>query len=451
MTMSTYRKDPALVGRFHADLTPFHRRRTRVLDAMRAHGDSALVLPTAPERIRNRDAHYPYRFDSDFYYLTGCTEPQAWLVLRTFAEPQAVLFCRPRDAQRERWDGRRVGVDAAASVFGVEAAYDVGELPEKLPELLAGAETVWAPIFENEAWDSRWRAVQTALAAKQRQGIQPPASWRSVRQLLAPMRLVKDEFELALMRQAAAIAAEAHRRAMLAARRASSEAELEAVLLAAFRELGAEGPSYSPIVAAGANACVLHYTQNDAAIRDGDLVLIDAGCEYAGYASDITRTFPARGRFTGATRDLYALVLAAQEAAVAATRPGEPYDAAHHAAVRTLVDGLKTLGLLAGDTEGLIEQKAFERFYPHRTGHWLGLDVHDVGAYRQGEEPTRLAAGMIITVEPGLYIEPADDIPVAFHGIGVRIEDDALVTENGCTLLTRDVPVAIDEIEAWMR
>ncbi|WP_459826634.1 aminopeptidase P N-terminal domain-containing protein [Hydrogenophilus islandicus] len=440
-----------LTSRLESDLTPFATRRQLILAAMEAEGGGALLLPTAQEQRRNRDTHYPFRFDSDFYYLTGFTEPDAWLLLRTYAEPRAILFCRPRDREAEKWDGRRLGPEEAVEALGVDAAYPLSELATRVPELLMGAANLWVPLLECDAVDSLLRQWKTALAAKSRQGVSPPYAWLDARALIARYRLIKDPHEVACMRISAAIAAEVHCAAMRAARPGVSEAALEGVILATFRARGAEGPSYPTIVAGGANACILHYVDNRAVIPDGALVLIDAGCEYHGYASDITRTFPVNGRFSGPQRALYEVVRAAQEAAIAATRPGAPFSAAHDAATRVIVEGLLSLGLLAGDPETIVAEKRHQRFFPHRTGHWLGLDVHDVGPYQVAGEPVVLQPGMVTTIEPGLYIDPADDIPRDFWGIGIRIEDDALVTATGCELLTRGVPVAIDEIEALMR
>ncbi len=443
--------DTPLISRLETDLTPFIDRRQRLLAEMEAEGGGALLIPTAREQVRSRDSHYPFRFDSDFYYLTGFTEPDAWLLLRTHGEPRTILFCRARDPEREKWDGLRLGPERTKETLAIDAAFPLSALDEQLVELIAGAPTLWAPLFEAEAIDAVLRRLKAALAAKSRQGVTPPEQWRDVRTLLARHRRIKSPWEIERMRQSAAIAAAAHRAAMVAARPGISEGELEGILLAAFRQGGAEGPSYPPIVAGGANACILHYTENRAAIPEGALVLIDAGCEYRGYASDITRTFPVNGRFSGAQRVLYELVLAAQEAAIAAARPGVSFDALHEAATRTLVTGLVDLGLLRGSIDELIAAKAHTRFYPHRTSHWLGLDVHDAGAYRDGNNPVQLAPGMVLTIEPGLYIDPADDIPPDFHGIGIRIEDDVLITDEGVELLTRDVPVAIDAIEDLMR
>lgn len=439
------------VGRLDSDPAPFATRRALILAAMQAAGGGALLLPTAREQRRNRDTHYPFRFDSDFYYLTGFTEPDAWLLLRTFAEPRAVLFCRDRNPEQEKWDGFRLGVERAAAALALDDAFPLTELDTRMPDLLAGAANVWAPILEHEAVDARLRLWKSALERKTRQGVTPPQAWYDVRALIARFRQIKDRYEIACLKMSAAIAATAHRAAMQITRPGVSEAALEGKILATFRELGAEGPAYPPIVASGANACILHYVENRATIPDGALVLIDAGCEYRGYASDITRTFPANGRFSGAQRALYEIVLAAQNAAIAATRPGAPFAAAHDAATRVLVEGLVDLGLLSGEVDTLIAEKRHLRFYPHRTGHWLGLDVHDVGPYQIDGQSITLQPGMVTTIEPGLYIDPAEDIPRDFWGIGIRIEDDALVTETGCTLLTRDVPVAIDEIEALMR
>jgi len=451
-------------------------RRARLAAQLGEHG--VAIIPTATEKPRNRDNDYLFRFDSYFHYLTGFTEPNAWLVLR--GDGHSTLFCNPKDVEREIWDGIRVGPDAAPEALGVQAAYPVTELGTKLPELLENQATVWYPFAVHPGLETRVDEWLQAVRRKVRQGASCPDTQRDVCVLLDDMRMIKDTHEQNLMRRAAHISAGAHIRAMqvcaqrLRAGQEVREYHLDAELLHEFRQHGSQYPAYGSIVAAGANACVLHYRADNAPIEAGELVLIDAGCELDGYASDITRTFPANGRFSGPQRALYEVVLNAQEAAVAATRAGARFVDGHEAAVRVLSQGLLDLGLLgsdkAGTLEDVIEQRLFSRFYMHRTGHWLGMDVHDCGSYvepteqhqvsertdpvtgaKQKVRPSRiLLPGMVLTIEPGLYVRPAPDVPEAFWNLGIRIEDDALVTAKGCELITRGVPVAPDEIERLM-
>jgi Xaa-Pro aminopeptidase len=432
---------------------PFHQRRLSLLARMAAGGGGVAVVPTAPERVRNRDTTYPYRADSYFHYLSGFPEPEAILVLVAASEPQSILFCRDKDTEKEIWDGFRYGPEAARSTFGFDAAYAVSEFDGRLAELLADQPALWFSLGHDAQWDVRIAAALNAVRAQARAGKRAPHAVNDVRATLDEMRLVKDAHEIALMKQAAAIAGAAHRRAMRFAAPGRFEYEVEAEFLHEFRRQGSQAPAYAPIVAGGANACTLHYIDNDRPLKDGDLLLIDAGCEVDGYASDITRTFPVNGRFSGPQADVYDLVLDAQAAAIAAIKPGATFLDPHNAAVRVLAQGMLDLKLLDGSVDGVIESGAYKRFYMHRTGHWLGLDVHDAGEYRSGPDDDgwrALAPGMTLTVEPGCYIRPADDVPAAFHNIGVRIEDDVLVTEQGCEILTSDTPKKIAEIEALM-
>jgi Xaa-Pro aminopeptidase len=430
------------------DIRPFKDRRDRILARM---GAGIALIPTASEKIRNRDAHYPYRADSYFHYLSGFNEPEAVLLLIAGPTPRTVLFCREKDLDKEIWDGFRYGPEAAREQFGFDEAYPIAELQNKLPELLADQPALWYSLGHDAEWDGRITVALNGVRAQARSGKRAPAAIHDVRTLLDEMRLIKDAHEIRLMRQAAAITADAHIRAMQFATPGCHEYEIEAELLHEFRRRGSQAPAYGSIVASGANACVLHYVNNDRPVGDGDLILIDAGCELDGYAADITRTFPANGRFSGPQRDIYQLVLAAQEAAIATIRPGAQFHHPHDAAVQVLARGLLDLGLLTGTLNEVLEQETYKRFYMHRTSHWLGLDVHDVGEYKEGDDWKALLPGMVLTVEPGCYIRPADNVPESFWNIGVRIEDDALVTAGGCELLTRGVPVAIDEIETLMR
>jgi Xaa-Pro aminopeptidase len=463
-------------------ITPFIERRARLAQALRAAGGGIAVLPTAPVFPRNADNDHPYRHDSHFHYLTGFDEPQAWLLLADSGE--ATLLCRPKDASREIWDGLRLGPQAAPAALGVNAAFDVEQLDAVMAEQLAKHPTVWFPFGLDTGMrsglTSRLEVWLAGLRSQARSGVKCPTTQRDLTPLLADMRLHKDADELATMRRAAAISAGAHARAMrfCAARfRAEPqgsvpEYEIEAELLHEFRRHGSQSPAYPSIVAAGANACVLHYAAGNTPLRAGELCLIDAGCELDGYASDITRTFPADGRFSAPQRELYDIVLAAQTAAAAVTRPGARHRDAHHAAVRVLAQGMLDTGLLDrkvhGGLDTVIETLAYRQFYMHGTGHWLGRDVHDVGEYLAlGEAPSPqvdgaghksvthpsrvLQPGMVVTLEPGLYVRPAAGVPEHFWNIGIRIEDDAVVTASGCELISRGVPVAADEIEALMR
>ncbi|MDD3352121.1 Xaa-Pro aminopeptidase [Zoogloea sp.] len=432
------------------DISPFQARRTRLLATLQAAGGGVAIIPTAPERIRNRDTHYSYRFDSYFYYLTGFREPEAVLVLVADANPRSLLFCRSKDMEREIWDGYRCGPEAARDTFGFDEAHPVAELDEQLGVLLANQPTIFHSVGYDSDWDKRVTDALNRVRGQARAGVHAPAQIRDIRSLLDEMRLIKDDAEIAVMRRAADISASAHRRAMQATRPGVWEYQVEAELLHEFRRHGSQAPAYGSIVAGGANACVLHYVENDCLLKDGELLLIDAGCELDGYASDITRTFPVNGRFSGPQRAAYELVLAAQDAAIQATRAGASWNAPHDAATRVLAQGFIDLGLLRGTLDGVLESGSYRQFYMHRTGHWLGLDVHDAGEYKLGGEWRPLTAGNVLTIEPGCYIRPADGVPEAFWNIGIRIEDDALVTEDGCVLITSAAPKSIADIEALM-
>ena len=455
----------------------YAQRRARLASMLGAGGIA--IIPTAPERPRNRDTDFIYRHDSYFYYLTGFAEPGAVLVLT--AEGHSTLFCQPKDLEREIWDGYRLGPAAAPEALGVNAAQSSAVLDAQLPRLLENRSCVWYPFATHTGLAARVEGWLNAVRARVRYGALCPAQQSDVCTLLDEMRLIKDAHELDIMRRASQISAQAHIRAMqrsarmLRAGQDVREYHLDAELLHAFREGGSQYPAYGSIVAAGANACVLHYRADAAPVRDGELVLIDAGCELDGYASDITRTVPANGRFTAPQRALYDLVLASQYAAVAATKAGARFNDPHDATVAVLAQGLLDLGLLdknkVGTAQDVIEKRAYFQFYMHRTGHWLGMDVHDCGSYVEPGEvgqaserkdplsgetitnrPSRvLRPGMVLTIEPGLYVRPAEGVPEQFWNIGIRIEDDAVVTEAGCELITRDVPVQADAIEALMR
>jgi Xaa-Pro aminopeptidase len=438
-------------------MTNFAARRARLAAQMLP--GAVAVLPTAPEVPRNGDSDYPYRHDSYFYYLTGFTEPESVLVLVAACgerPARAILFCREKNLEREIWDGYRYGPEAARAAFGMDEAWPVAELDARLPDLLADAPALYYATASNAALDAQVQGWIKAVRARARSGVTAPAALHDLLPLLDEMRLIKDDEEQATMLRAGEISGNAHARAMRAARPGLHEYALEAELLYEFRRHGAQFPAYTPIVASGPNACVLHYNVNDRVMQDGDLVLIDAGCELDGYASDITRTFPVNGRFSAPQRTLYELVLAAQEAGLKAIAPGRPYSAFHEAALRVLTQGMLDLGLIpAGkfdSVEDAIAAKAHVSFYMHGTGHWLGMEVHDVGAYRdltQAGKPSRqLAPGMVLTVEPGIYVRPAEGVPEEYWHIGIRIEDDVVVTEDGYRLLTASAPKTVEEIEA---
>ena len=432
------------------DIAPFQARRRRLLATMQAAGGGVAIIPTAPEHLRNRDTHYGYRFDSYFYYLTGFREPEAVLVLVAGDTPRSLLFCRTKDMEREIWDGYRFGPEAARETFGFDEAHPIAELDAQLATLLANQPAIFHSMGYEAAWDTRVTDALNRVRAQARTGCQAPGQIRDVRSLIDEMRLIKDASEIATMRRAADISGGAHRRAMQATRPGIHEYEIEAELIHEFRRHGSQAPAYGSIVAGGANACVLHYVENDGLLRDGDLLLIDAGCELDGYASDITRTFPVNGRFSGPQKATYELVLAAQAAAIATTRPGAGWNDPHDAATRVLAQGFIDLGLLQGSLDGVLESGSYRQFYMHRTGHWLGLDVHDAGEYKIEGEWRPLVPGNVLTVEPGCYIRPADGVPEAFWNIGIRIEDDALVTESGCDILTASTPKSVADIEALM-
>lgn len=465
-----------LLGEFF-NPTIYHQRRQRLASQIKQGGGGIAIIPTSPEIQRNRDNVYPYRADSYFYYLTGFTEPESWLVLTDAGH--STLFCRSKDPTQEVWTGYRLGPCTAPEALGIDAAYPVDELDELVPELLANQPAVWYPFATHIGLETQVEEWLQAIRGQVRTGILCPQTIHDLCTLLDEMRLIKDEHEIALMRQAGKISALGHIRAMqkcaqmIQAGNDVREYHLEAELLHEFCHHGAQDVSFSSIVAAGANACVLHYRAGHTPIHSGELVLIDAGCEYQYYAGDITRTFPANGKFTPAQRELYELVLAAQQAAQHEVKPGNSAKSPHMAAVRVLSQGMLDLGLLdkntCGTLDDVIENKSFFRFYMHNTSHWLGLDVHDCGSYVDIHAPAQikkdpqtgekrkeftsrlLQAGMVLTLEPGIYVRAAKDVPERFHNIGIRIEDDTLVTNDGSELLTREVPVFVNDIEYLMQ
>jgi Xaa-Pro aminopeptidase len=439
----------------------YTKRRAALLARMQAQGGGVAIIPTAPEVMRNADADYPYRHDSYFYYLTGFTGPEATLVLVAGTKQQAILFCREKNMEREIWDGYRYGPAAAKEEFGFDAAHAIDQIDVELPKLMTNMPTLFYALGSDAKLDARIQNWLSGVRAQIRAGISAPAAAMDVRVLLNEMRLIKDADEIAIMQRAATISAHAHARAMRCAKAGLREYHLDAELLHEFRRHGSQFPAYGSIVATGANACVLHYRAGDAELRDGDLVLIDAGCELDSYASDITRTFPVNGKFSGPQKTLYEIVLAAQHAAIQVTKPGARFIDGHDAAVKVLSQGMLDTGLLdknkVGTLDDVLAKGDYRHFYMHRTGHWLGMDVHDVGDYRDAapaseEKPWRtLQAGMVLTIEPGIYVRPTEGVPEEFWNIGIRIEDDALVTAEGCSLLSHEAPKTIAEIEAVMR
>ena len=462
-------------------MTPFQKRRQH-LASLLGKGDVA-VVPTAPEQSRNRDSNYPYRFDSYFHYLTGFEEPNALLLLNDQAE--SILFCQPKDLEKEIWDGYRLGPEHAPQTLGVTQAFSIDDLDKIAPAFLSNHESIWFPFGVNPSMKDHLARWLEEISKKVRTGVRAPHTLKNACLLLDEMRLIKDAHEVQTMQKACDISSLAHIKAMQFCSHAIKqkvdikEYHLEAELLHEFRRHGSEFPAYTSIVAAGANACVLHYRADKAPILSGDLVLIDAGCELNGYASDITRTFPANGRFTSPQKDIYECVLKAQEAAIAVTKPGAKFSDPHEASVRVLCEGLMALGILNqsvhGNLDDVIEHRKYTSFYMHRTSHWLGMDVHDCGSYVQAPsldtpactvpwseldplkpassntQPSRtLQAGMVLTIEPGLYIRPSPDVPEKYWNIGIRIEDDALITPNGVQLLSRGVPVGVSDIEQLM-
>lgn len=411
------------------------------------------ILPAAEHHRRNRDTEYRYRQDSDFYYLTGFAEPEAVACLIPGRENgEFILFCRERDRTMEIWNGYRAGPEGAVSDFGANDAFPITDLDDILPGLLEGRERVYYAMGVHPAFDRRVMDWVNSIRAKARAGAHPPGEFLMLDHFLHDLRLFKSAEELKLMRKAAAISTRAHIRAMQMARPGLHEYELEAELVHEFMRHGCHAPAYNTIVGSGPNACILHYVENTRVMADGDLVLIDAGGELDHYASDITRTFPVNGRYSGEQKAVYELVLAAQEAAMAQVAAGNHWNEPHDAAVRVLTEGMVSLGLLKGDVGGLMESEAYKRFYMHRTGHWLGMDVHDVGDYKVDNAWRQLEPGMVMTVEPGLYIAPdCLEVEERWRGIGVRIEDDVLVTRSGHEVLTAAAPKRVADIEALMR
>ena len=428
----------------------FAKRRADVMQHM---DGGVAILPTAPVRPRNRDVHYPYRPDSDFYYLTHFPEPEAVAVLVPGrAHGEYILFCRERNPEKEIWEGRRAGLEGAREIYGADDAFPIEDIDEILPGLLENRDKVFYSMGRYPDFDTHLMNWVNEVRGKSRNGVSAPGEYVDLQHIVHEMRLIKRPEEIRLMKRAAKVSTAAHRRAMQACKPGMMEYEVEAELLYEFKKGGAGFPAYPSIVGGGANACILHYTDNNAELKDGDMVLIDAGAEIDGYAADITRSFPVSGKFKGEQKAVYEIVLAAQLAAIEQVQPGRHWNEPHENAVRMLTQGLKDLGILKGDVAGHIEKGDYKRFYMHRTGHWLGMDVHDVGDYKLGDAWRELEPGMVLTVEPGLYIAAGGkDVDARWWNIGIRIEDDVLVTREGNEVISRDAPKAIDEIEALMR
>jgi len=428
-------------------MSEFAARRTQLLDAI---GDGVAVFPSAPLAVRNRDVEHPYRQDSDLYYLTGLEEPESLLVLTNqHEEHRVVLFVRPKKREREIWDGPRAGVEGAVEAFGADVAFPIDELPKRLPDYLGNVERLHYRLAQNDEADAKIFDCLNLLRRGVRRGVTAPEVIIDSSVHLHEMRLRKSDAELARMRGAAAITKEAHLRAMRITRPGMHEYEIDAELLHIFRKHGSQRPAYESIVGSGPNATILHYRAGDRVMNDGELVLIDAGCELGYYASDVTRTFPVNGRFSNEQRAVYDVVLRAQKAGIEAVKPGVTLEALHDGAVRSITEGLVAIGLLEGDVDALIEDKKYEPFYMHRTSHWLGMDVHDVGHYYVEGEHRPFEPGFVLTVEPGVYIATdADGVDERWRGIGVRIEDDVVVTKSGHDVLTDGIPKEIDDVEA---
>lgn len=428
----------------------FARRRKNLMAQLGKN--SIAIFPSASILVRNKDAEYPFRQDSDFYYLSGFAEPEAVLVLipgRKHGE--VVMFCRERDITMELWNGYRAGPEGLCADYGADDAFPIGDIDDILPGLLEGRDRVYYSMGRDAAFDKRLMDWVNLIRSNERSGAQPPGEFIDPDHMLHDMRLIKSAAERRVMKEAGAITARAHMRAMSNCAPGVFEYQLEAEINHEFMRAGSRSPAYSAIVGGGANGCILHYVENNEELKAGDLVLIDAGCELEYYAADVTRTFPVSGKFSKEQRALYEIVLAAHAAAVAETRAGNHWNQPHDAAVKVITEGLVKLGLLKGKVSTLIKKEAYRDFYMHRTGHWLGMDVHDVGDYKVGGEWRLLEPGMVMTVEPGIYVSP-DNTKVAkkWRGIGIRVEDDVLVTKDGCEVYTEAVPKSIEEIESLM-
>ena len=432
------------------DTKEFARRRKRLMDRM-GH-DSIAILPTAMVHIRNNDVTFPFRPDSDFFYLTGYPEPEAVAaIIPDRPQGEFVLFCRKRDPRQESWDGKRAGLEGACEIYGANDAFPIETIDEILPGLLENRERIYYNMGREPAFDRRVMDWVNTVGCKVRSGVNAPDEFFSLRHILHELRLYKSRREISLMRRAANISVAAHKSAMRVCQPGMTEYQIEAELIYQFMRQGAKYPAYPSIVGSGANGCILHYTDNDAALQDGDLLLVDAGSEYQGYASDITRTFPINGKFTQTQKDVYEVVLQAQLAAIEQIQPGKQWNEPHETAVKVITQGLVDLGILKGDTGFLIEKQAYAKYYMHRTSHWLGMDVHDAGDYKVHGNWRTLEPGMALTVEPGLYLSArTEGLDKKWWNIGIRIEDDVLVTRNGNDILSKDLPKEVSDIEAFM-
>lgn len=431
------------------DKHEFPRRRKRLMDMM--GNESVAIIPTSPVSVRNRDVEFRFRPDSDFYYLSGYPEPEAVAVLipdRSHGE--YVLFCRERDEKMETWHGRRAGLEGACDIYGANDAFPIEDMDDILPGLLEDRERIYYTMGNDAVFDQRVVGWVNQVRKRARTGVNAPDEFVSLNHLLHEMRLFKSRHEIAAMKKAAAISAGAHKRAMSVCRPGMTEYQIEAELLHEFMQHGALSPAYTSIVGSGANSCILHYTENAAVLQDGDILLIDAGAEYDCYASDITRSFPVNGRFSKEQKQVYELVLSANLTAIETVRPGRHWNEPHDAAVHVLTEGLLSLGILKGKLATLIKEQAYSRYFMHRTGHWIGMDVHDVGDYKLDGEWRMLEPGMVTTIEPGLYFQPQNGLAKKWWNIGIRIEDDVLVTKEGHEVFTDGVPKAVGEIESLM-
>ena len=428
----------------------FARRRKNLMALMEPN--SIAIIPSATQQMRSRDTEHPFRQDSDFYYLCGFTEPEAVIVLAPGRRHgQFVMFCRERDPGMEQWHGYRAGPEGACEKFAADDAFPIGDIDDILPGLIEGRDRVYYSMGRSTEFDRQIMEWVNSIRSKESSGAVPPGEFTDLNHWVHDLRLVKSAAEQRLLRRAGEITARGHSRAMAFCRPGQNEYQLEAELAHEFASSGARHLAYPSIVGSGVNACTLHYLDNNCVMRDGDLVLIDAGCELDYYASDVSRTFPVSGRFSREQRALYEVVLQAQLAAIAEIKPGNHWNQPHDASVRVITEGLVELGLLRGKVAKLIEREAYREFYMHRVGHWLGLDVHDVGDYRVGDQWRQLEAGMVMTVEPGIYVSPQNSkVARKWRGIGIRIEDDVLVTAAGCDVLTTAVPKTVDDIEALM-
>jgi len=431
--------------------TEYANTREKLFNAITKN--SIVLIPANTLILRNGDTHYPFRQSSDFYYLTGFNEPDAILaLLPDHSEGRYILFTQKKDPLKEAWNGKMQGLEGVVENFGVDKAFDINEFEEVLPSLLENRSRIYMPIGQNTDFDNTVFNAVNALRWKIRRGVSAPEEFHDIEPILHEMRLYKSETEIATMRKATEISVEAHINAMKNCKPGKFEYELEAELIYTFMKYGSRSPAYEPIVGAGNNACILHYNENNAEIKTGDLILIDAGCEYQNYSSDLTRTFPANGKFSEPQKILYDMVLEAQLAAIDLIKPGTPWMALQDKIIEIYTNRLVELDILKGDVATLIEEKAVTRFYMHNSGHWLGLNTHDVGQYKVEGQWRVLEPGFVLTIEPGIYIsENAEDVDEKWRGIGIRIEDDIVVTETGCDILSKNLPKRTDEIEALMR